>query len=506
MKLSIAAALLAGFILSACNIVMGPLNQDEGWYLLAGLNTAGGMMPYRDYLFTQGPVLPYVYAMFSPVWSPFGVLGGRVLTSAMGLLVAVLCSGFAYRVAPERGRVMAALFAWLLTACCPVFSYFTVIPKTYSLSGLFIAAAFFVFSGKKTWRFEVTGVLLALAAGTRLSLGVLLAVVGFGLLALCRREGFRYAWLRFGLGGGITLLALFAPFAILAPEGLIFSQSYHASRSDSGFFNWLVLRAGFASRLLQGYFPMVCFGIAAVAAGFRDVRRIPPALWFACLGFLAVTVVHFIAPFPYDDYQTPVMPLAAAAVSVMLATVLMGASPRQVNVVARSATLVALLFIIASPMCMTWVTVRQDRFWFQMKTTPDVLKLREVGAWLRENAGPTGQVLTQDAYLAVEAGLKVIPGLEMGPFSIFPALDDAAAEKAKVYNVATLRRAIETTPAEVAALSGYSFAVSCPTTEKMDPELVASLSKAVDARYEKIRSVPDFGQGHTTLDLYKLKR
>lgn len=506
MKLSIAVALLVGFILSASNILMGPLNQDEGWYLLSGLNTAGGMMPYRDYLFTQGPVLPYVYAALSPVWSPFGVLGGRVLTAAMGLLVAVLCSGFAYRVAPERSRVMAALFTWLLTACCPVFSYFTVIPKTYSLSGLFIAAAFFVFSGKRTWRFEVTGVLLALAAGTRLSLGVLLAVVGFGLLAICRREGYRYAWLRFGLGGGLTLLAIFVPFAILAPDGLLFSQSYHASRSDTDILSWLVLRAGFASRLLQGYFPLVCLGVAAVAAGFRDIRRIPPALWFACLGFLAVTAVHFTAPFPYDDYQTPVMPLAAVAVSVMLATVLMTASSRQIGIVARSVTFGSLLFIVASPMCMTWVTVRQDRFWFQMKTTPDVIKLREVGAWLREKAGPSGQVLTQDAYLAVEAGLKVVPGLEMGPFSIFPALDDAAAAKAKVHNVATLRRVIETTDAEVAALSGYAFAVSCPTTEKMEPEIVASLTQAVEARYEKVRSIPDFGQGHTTLDLYELRR
>ncbi len=506
MKISIAVALLAGFILSACNIIMGPLNQDEGWYLLAGLNTAGGMMPYRDYLFTQGPVLPYVYAALSPVWSPFGVLGGRVLTSAMGLLVAVLCSGFAYRVAPERGRAMAALFAWLLTACCPVFSYFTTIPKTYSLSGLFIAAAFFILAGERTWRFEVTGVLLALAAGTRLSLGVLLAVLGFGLLALCRREGYRYAWLRFGLGGGITLLAIFVPFAIMAPDGLFFSQSYHASRADIGIFSWLVLRAGFASRLLQGYFPMICFGVAAVAAGFRDVRRIPPALWFACLGFLAVTAVHFIAPFPYDDYQTPIMSLAAVAVSVMLSTVLMAASSRKVHVVVRSATFVSLLFIIASPMCMTWVTVRQDRFWFQMKTTPDVIKLREAGAWLRENAGPRGQVLTQDAYLAVEAGLKVVTGLEMGPFSIFPALSDALAEQVRVHNVATLKRAIETSNAEVAALSGYSFAVSCPSTEEMESEITAGLMQAVDVRYEKIRSIPDFGQGHTTLDLYKLKR
>ncbi len=503
MKTLITAALLAGFILSASTIVMGPLNQDEGWYLLAGLNTAFGMMPYRDYLFTQGPVLPYVYAMLSPLWSPFGVLGGRLVTSILGLLLAAFCSGFAYRVAPERNRVIAALLTWLLTACCPVFSYFTAIPKTYSLSGLFIGAAFFLLAGRKSWRFEISGVLLALAAGTRLSLGILLAVVGFGLLSQYRREGYRKAWFRFGIGGGITLAVLFIPFVVSAPEGLIFSQSYHASRIDSGLFKWFVLRIGFFSRLIQGYFMTVAVAVVAVAVGFRDGRRIHPVLGLAALGFLAVTVVHCLSPFPYDDYQTPIMPLAAALASVMLATALEAASSRQIKATALSATVAAMLFIVASPLCMSWVTIRQDRFWFEMKTTPDVIKLREVGAWLREHSAPGDQLLTQDAYLAVEAGLKVLPGLEMGPFSIFPALDDVSARKYQVHNVATLQRAIEASEGGLAALSGYSFAVSCPTTEKMDSAQTALLYQAVESRYEKVESIPNFGQGYTTLDLYK---
>ncbi len=139
-----------------------------------------------------------------------------------------------------------------------------------------------------------------------------------------------------------------------------------------------------------------------------------------------------------------------------------------------------------------------------MKATPDVIKLREVGAWLRGHAAPGDRLLTQDAYLAVESGLKVLPGLEMGPFSLFPALSDDDAGKFKVHNVATLKRAIEGSDAGFAALSGYSFAVSCPTTEPLDPEQTAVLKQAVEARYEPIKRIPDFGQGYTTLDLYKL--
>lgn len=505
MRVAIVISILAGLALAATNVVLGPLNQDEGWYLLAGLNTASGMMPYRDYFFTQGPVLPYVYGWLSPLWAPAGVLGGRVLTALMGLASAGFCAGIAYRFAPPEHRRFAALLAWLMTAVCPIFSYFTAIPKTYALSGVFIAAGFFVLSGRRPWRFELCGVLLALAAGTRLSLGILLAVVGFGLLSAFRREGYRFAWLRFGLAGGTTLLLLFAPFVVLATDGLLFSQHYHAARGDTSLLNWLVLRAGFVSRLLQGYFTLTVSFLLVGATGFRGIRRLPLTAWIVAGGFLAVSAVHIIAPFPYDDYQTPVMPLAAALGGVLLAGA-WGVPSERESYGVYAAVVCALLFAAASPLCMNWMMVRQDRFWFQMKDEPDVFKLRKAAALVRANTKTGGPLLTQDAYLAVEAGMKVVPGLEMGPFSLFPDLDAQTAQRVHVHNVETLERAIAETDAECAALSGYAFAVSCPTTEQINPEVTDRLRAAVEHRYQRLAELPDFGQGHTQLDIYRLKK
>ena len=502
MKSATAIAILAAFALATCNVVLGPLNQDEGWYLLAGLDTASGMMPYRDFLFTQGPAMPLVYAAASPLWGPFGVLGGRIFTALLGLAAAAFCAGAAWRLAPDRARPVAALAAWLLTAACPVFSYFTVIPKTYALSGLFIAAAFFTLAGARTWRFECAGALLALAAGTRISLGVLLAVVGFGLLVLRRRPGLGWGWFRFGLGGGLVLAAVYGTFAALAPEGLLFSQTYHASRVDAPFLQWALLRAGSLSRLLQGYFPMAVAAGVALAAGRRRGFRPAPVFWLALAGFAAATVVHYLAPFPYDDYQTPVMPLAAAVAAALLAAAVAESGLRH-RVVAWTLVVIAGLFMVASPLCMDWVTIRKDRFWVEMKETPDLFKLREAGAWLRANTAPGDVLLTQDAYLAVEARRKVLPGLEMGPFSLFPDLDDATARRRRVHNVSTLATAIAETDAPVAALSGYAFAVSCPTTDRLAPEQRETLLQAVRAHYEPAASVADFGQGHTTLELYR---
>lgn len=147
--------------------------------------------------------------------------------------------------------------------------------------------------------------------------------------------------------------------------------------------------------------------------------------------------------------------------------------------------------------------MRQDRFWFQMKDEPDVFKLRKAAAVLRADAQAGDVLLTQDAYLAVEAGMKVVPGLEMGPFSFFPALDNETAERVHVHNLATLERAIAVTDAQYAAMSGYAFAVSCPTTEQVDKDVTARLRVAVEQRYTPLATFADFGQGHTRLDIYR---
>lgn len=505
MKRAAILSALVALALAACNVVLGPLNQDEGWYLLAGVNTASGMLPYRDYMFSQGPVLPFVYAALSPLWAPFGVLGGRVLTCLFGLAAAAFCAGLAWRLADARVRGLAALLAWLLVACCPVYSYFTAIPKTYGLSALFVMAAFFVLAGRRPWRFELAGVLLALACGTRVSLGALLAVVGFGLLFMRRRDGMRWAWFRFGLGGGLMLAAVFAPFIIMCGENFAFAQTMHASRSGSGFMQWLMLRAGSASRLVQGYFLLpLALALPLALPGRRDRARVGAVVWLALAGWLAVTAVHYMAPFPYDDYQTPVMPLLAAAAAALFANAVAGWERCHTRI-AWIALVMAVLFMGSSPLCMTWVSIRQDRFWVEMKEKPDLIKLREVGRFVRDNTHEDDVLLTQDAYIAVEAGRRVLAGLEMGPFSIYPEMGDSEVSKLKVHNIGTLEKAIEESAAPIAALSGYAFALSSPAMGKLAPEHADALNAAVDRKYEEISVVKDFGQQHTTLRLLRRK-
>ena len=100
--------------LAAAAVWMGGLNQDEGWYLYAANLVAEGKMPYRDFFYTQGPMLPIVYSAFAWIWKSFGILGARVFTLAIGLFGILLAAALARRLAPEGRRGEAAIATLLL--------------------------------------------------------------------------------------------------------------------------------------------------------------------------------------------------------------------------------------------------------------------------------------------------------------------------------------------------------------------------------------------------------
>mgnify|MGYP003610748182 FL=1 len=140
-----------------------------------------------------------------------------------------------------------------------------------------------------------------------------------------------------------------------------------------------------------------------------------------------------------------------------------------------------------------------------LEEKPDVLALADAARTAREMAGDTREILTQDAYLAVEARLRLPPGLELGPFAFCADFDDEKAARLHVVNRAGLRRLIETSPARVAAASGYSFTIRSPDITPLEPATVDELRAALEARTVRMESIPRFGQGATTLELRELK-
>ena len=146
MKVFWILAAVAFVVLGAASVWMGGLNQDEGWYLYAANLVADGRVPYRDFFYTQGPLLPIVYSAFAWVWHAWGLLGARVFTLLLGAASVLFAAALARRLAPPERRNEAALIAFLLLGSNLYHVYYLTIPKTYALASLVVATGFYMLS------------------------------------------------------------------------------------------------------------------------------------------------------------------------------------------------------------------------------------------------------------------------------------------------------------------------------------------------------------------------
>ena len=535
-SITVIAAGLA-ILLSAANLFLGSLNQDEGWYLYAAKQITQGQVLYRDFMFTQGAALPYVYGVLFPIVEKFGVEGGRLITALFGL-ASVGCSAWlAIRSVSVKHRKAAALCAFILAGVNVYQSYFTVIVKTYALCAFFLTAGFVALSYTSSSRRGAMaafwgGFLLALAACTRLSAGIALPVAGLWLI-WNRKKVFPLSWMAFGLGGGFILLIGVGTFFLLAPENTEFALfGYHAGRSPGGLMQMIALKAGFISRSVQAYFVfsaglLLTFALQRLhwpvrERGFEEMtldsrpnliellraanaERSPFAqsfvslLWFS--GAL-ITLVHFLAPFPYDDYQVIIYPLLSAALAV---TLVPHCPERQQLRAVFAVLLICTAASFSSPVNQEWLIRGRDRIWWKFKETPDLLALQKVGAELRGKLGEDGLLLTQDTYLAIEAGARVPHGMEMGPFSYYPDMPREQAEKLNLLNKEMLLEILTAARAPVAAFSGYGLTIRAPEVAEISSNDRKALRAALESKYTKCREVENFGQAHTTLEIFERK-
>lgn len=523
-------AVSASITLYVVCLLLGDLNQDEGWYLYAARLVSRGKLPFFHFASTQGPLMPAVYVLAQPLVDLWGVAGGRLFTALLGVVTAISGAGLVRKVMRRPDRIplvnAAALLAFVLIALNIYQVYFTTVVKTYALTGLLIVLGFHLLftegdgAGLLTRRFGA-GILFAFATATRSSAFILIPVVmllqGTCLLRDSSRRG---PWLFFVLGAAVGGGALFLPFLIGAPEAFFFGLvEYHAARETGGALALLSYKAGFLLRLIGFFFiPLTLAAATAVwsLAGTESseqggrprrswLRFCGDPLFVLWAGIAAVTLLHLSAPFPYDDYQVIIVPLFAVATAAGLFRVpALGRAPRQ-----RLCAFLALVMVLsiahslASPLLQNWLLDERDRIWWPMKSETPLRKLRRVGGVLRDMSEAGDLLLTQDTYLAVESGLDVPAGMELGPFCYFPDMDRERADTCHVMNREKLIETIESGRASVAAFSGYGFAVRSPEITQLPVDEEEELWRILDSRYRNAVTVPRFGQAGTTLTIFE---
>ena len=488
-------AVLLALFLSLMNLKHGNLNQDEGWYLYAAKMVSEGHKPYADFAFTQGPVLPQIYSALFPIIGKFGVAGGRAITTVFGLLAAGFAGLLAFRTSEKKWVALVAVF--LLIAGNVYQSYFTTVVKTYGVCAFFLMSGFYLLTLRNKVALIIGGALLALAAGTRLSAGIVLPITGIWLILQKDRK---LDWLWFGVGGGLMLLAIYAPPFFQLSEQVHFGLlGYHVGRDPGGLGKILTLKIGFISRFVQAYLIFTLLTLAALIFQPLGKKLNPTAglLWLCGIG---ISLVHGIAAFPYDDYQAIAYPVLAAAVVL---TVLPKIGNDWVMPSLSFLLLASVATAFSSPINQDWFVRGRDRIWWQFKEKSDLELLRDAAEIVKQNSPEDSVLLTQDTYLAIEANRSVPRGMEMGPFSYYPEMSTEQAKKLHLLNRELLFQTLEKSDAPIAAFSGYGLAIESPAIAEISEAERKKLSDIVEYRFDLIDEIPHFGQAHTSLKLYK---
>lgn len=494
-------------VITVVTVLCGELNQDEGWYLYGAGLIHSGQAPYIDFATTQGPVMQYVYAVFWPVVEQWGVLGGRILTALFGLLAILITAVTAWRVLPGSKRMLGTLAVICLAGLNVYQLYFFSLVKTYSLAAVFIGASFLLltFTGRRRQLYAfLSGIMIMLAAGTRMSAGAMIPVVLIYMIwqGRCGGAGKRdLRWVAYGSGAAVCMASLFVPFLIKAPEAVKFAMfEYHAGRAAAG----AAYRVGFLLRLVRAYFPAVlalaaivsCGGFRRHAAEVSGGGRGFDLMIFA--GVLMVSLLHIAAPFPYDDYQAMIFPVFCLGIVLSGVQLLPDLNQGRAGGFILA---MCLVFAAASPVNESMFIGKRDRIWWPVREETSLQKLgRAVDAVVKTAGGGNRLLFTQDLYLAVEAGMRVPRGMELGPFCIFPEWTREKAASCRVLNREMLLEIIAEADGGAAALSEYSLAIRAP--EILPIEGRDELMEAVRERYEQVEVIGDFGQAETDLVIF----
>jgi 4-amino-4-deoxy-L-arabinose transferase-like glycosyltransferase len=214
------AALFFGFL--AKNRMV---DDDEGYYALAGRAITEGRIPYRDFFFPQLPLPAYVYGAVRALAGP-GLAPLRIFAAMCATLTTLLVQHAARR---ESGRVGGIAAASLFVFHTLVWEW-TPTVKTFPIA-LPLALASLVVATRPS----ATGrdaALSGLLAGLTISARSLSAPVVIGIavaLSSHRERAHRLAMAAVGLGVGLLPVSM---AALARPDGFWFGVAgYHAIRS-----------------------------------------------------------------------------------------------------------------------------------------------------------------------------------------------------------------------------------------------------------------------------------
>ena len=480
-------------IFAIFNVFWGRITGDEGFYAVVSRGVLEGMRPYRDFLFTQMPALPCIYAGWFSFFGP-GIVSGRIFSALLGAATVALTASACYR---HTGHKIAGLFGGLLLAANFGFVFDITKIKTQSLTAFFLSFAIFVLSGRRhanrllTASFAMLFVSLALL--TRLSILPVLLLLWCYMGWLCRRNFKAYLVLLV-----VNIVVILGLVGYFYDDGAMLFGVYGFHKEYYGFPAW---NHAHFNEFLIGWMRnelsvMLLFFAAIIYLGhllFRARKKI----WhlairllfpiFLLCSYLAATAIHCINVKSYPTHQISIMPIGVVFATTVLSRpvlALLKSKP------AIASLLFCALLIIPMPL--------QD-FVIKFNGNGSIGKTMEAAQIIRRNSTRGDTILSFYGDLATETGLTVLPGYEQNEFSYFPNMSNERSLKLKTTNLPKLIDDLQSKKAHIVCITNDSFSKMTLN----NPAIMRQIKNILAANYQLVGKVTQYGQFFE--DLYILK-
>lgn len=395
---------------------------DEGFYAAAAALALDGVVPYRDFLYAQTPLLPYVYGGWAEVLGEHWLVI-RALSLVLGLATGLLLTRHLF---VRFGLRLALLGSVLFATSTLVFTWYPPV-KTFALATALAFGAYVLIeradTGPRAWL--AAGALASLAVQTRALF--VAAAIAFAWESLRTGRGIP----RYVVGFTIALAPTLVLFA-LGPRAFLFGNlGVHGVRSEGGLVGDFeqkgevvanLLGIATDSRPVTQYLLLAGAAVASAIVARRAHGRFP--LWF-----LVAALLGLISLFPtptYTQYFATTVPfLIVGVVELVRASAAEPAATRALFSAAAAVWLLA--YLVFAPVELARI----------IRSSPEnrPARVQEVADFVDAHTVPDEEVLASWPGYLFGTDAKPVPGLEsdFGPHDAEPL----TPEKAKRYHLIT---------------------------------------------------------------------
>jgi len=467
--------LLPYFIYGFISVYNGRPGGDEGIYMLSAVNVLSGKLPYRDFLSTQMPFLPYFYGMAMSIFGK-GLINARWISFSLGLMAVV----FVMLTCQRRGGFWAAAIAGSLLTLNKSFIFDMCSVRTQALTVFLTAVSIFFISDNE---YKDKGVFLSifmmnLAVLTRLSMLPVLSFLWLFTFFTHRPDVQKYL-----IAAGINVLLLSGVFVFFNQGGNLLYDVYFFH--DYSGMPWAFKPfAYFMIGFLRNQFCILLCSVGAVFLFMRKRKNVA-YLYFLSASYIATTLVHVVRPLSYPAYQTSNIIFIVVFIGIVLG--------RWVSAFLnpyRKGLFVAVYLTVA------FLSMSYQEYVIRWNGNGAPPRMYQAVKFIRSIARPGDRIITCHHEIAVESNLTVLSGYEMAEFSYSPGMSDAQAQKLNMVYPKRIRQDIEEQNADIICLSPRDIIL-------LGRGYLRELEQGLMRNYNIVAMVPQYGQFFQ--DLYIMK-